>query len=101
MFEVYINNPPGKILHNERTIDSIGSLTDQYAAAWHIQWLKGTISGKHTKSIPAYTKALKLQYEDKDAKDEAYTSLETVQYDWCIQNMFTVKGSLLAVIVVP
>jgi hypothetical protein len=62
---------------------------DRYAAAWHIQWLKGTFSGKHPKSITGYIQALKLRFEDEDAKDEAYAALEKVRYDGCIRDMFT------------
>jgi hypothetical protein len=62
---------------------------DKYAAAWHVQWIRGTLSGKHPKSITGYIQALKLRFEDKDAKDEAYAALEKVRYDGCIRDMFT------------
>jgi len=71
MVKVYIQDQPEKFPNDEWTIDWIGSLMDKYAAAWHIQWLRGTISGKHPKSITGYIQALKLRFEDKDAKDEA------------------------------
>jgi hypothetical protein len=32
---------------------------DKYAAAWHIQWLKGTLSGRHPKSITGYVQDVK------------------------------------------
>jgi hypothetical protein len=60
-----------------------------YAVAWHIQWIKGTLSGAHPKSINGYKNAIKLRFEDKDAKDEVYTDMEKVRYDGCIRNMFT------------
>jgi len=62
---------------------------DKYAAAWHIQWLKGTLSGKHPKSFTGYVQALKLRFEDKNANGEAYADLEKVRYEGCIQDMFT------------
>jgi len=62
---------------------------DKYAAAWHIQWIEGTLTGKHPKSIAGYIQSLKLRFEDKDAKDEAYASLEKVRYEGCIRDMFT------------
>ena len=62
---------------------------DKYAAACHVQWSKGTVSGKHPKSITGYVQALKLRFEDRDDKDEAYASLEKVRYDGCIRDMFT------------
>jgi len=89
MMEVYIQDQPEKFPNDRRTIDWIGSLMDKYAAAWHIQWIKGTVSGKHPKSITGYVQALKLRFEDKDDKDEAYASLEKVRYDGCIRDMFT------------
>ena len=89
MMEVYIQDQPEKFPNDRRTIDWIGSLMDKYAAAWHIQWIKGTVSGKHPKSITGYVQALKLRFEDRDDKDEAYASLEKVRYDGCIRDMFT------------
>jgi len=47
------------------------------------------VSGKHPKSITGYVQALKLRFEDRDDKDEAYASLEKVRYDGCIRDMFT------------
>jgi len=77
----------GPIANN--TIDWIGSLMNKYAAAWHIQWLKGTLNGTHPKSMTGYVNALKLRFEDRDAKDQAYANLEKVRYDGCIRDMFT------------
>jgi len=87
--EVYIRVQPEKFPNDERTIVWIGSLMDKYAAVWHIQWIKGTMSGKHPKSITGYIQSLKLRFEDKDAKNKAYNSLEKVRYDGCIRDMFT------------
>jgi len=52
---------------------------ESYAASWHIQWIKGTLTGLHLKSMTGYVNALKLRFEDKDATDEAYTDLEKVR----------------------
>jgi len=54
LMEVYIQDQPAKFPNDEHTIDWIGSLMDKYAAAWHVQWIEGTISGKHPKSITGY-----------------------------------------------
>jgi len=62
---------------------------DSYAASWHIQWLKGTLAGTHPKSMTGYVNAVKLKFEEKDAKDEANADLEQVQYEGCICDMFT------------
>jgi len=62
---------------------------ESYAASWYIQWIKGTLNGTHPKSMTGYVNALKLRFEDKDAKDEAFASLEEVRYEGCIRDMFT------------
>jgi len=89
LVQVYIEDQPEKFPKDQRTIDWIGSLMESYAASWHIQWLKGTLNGTHPKSITGYVNALKLRFEDKDAKDEAYAELEEVRYEGCIRDMFT------------
>ena len=89
LVQVYIKDQPERFPEDERTIDWIGSLMDSYAASCHIQWLKGTLSGLHPKSMTGYVNALKLRFEDKDAKDEAYAALEKVRYEGCIRDMFT------------
>jgi len=89
LVQVYIEDQPEKFPKDERTIDWIGSLMDSYAASWHIQWLKGTLSGLHPKLMMGYVNAFKLRFEDKDTKDEAYADLEKVRYEGCIRNMFT------------
>jgi len=62
---------------------------ESYAASWHIQWIKGTLNGTNPKSMTGYVNALKLRFEDKDAKDEAFASPEEVRYEGCIRDMFT------------
>jgi len=89
LVQVYIEDQPEKFPKDQRTIDWIGSLMDSYAASWHIQWLKGTLNGTHPKSMTGYVNALKLRFEDKDAKDEVYAELEEVRYEGCIRDMFT------------
>jgi len=36
-----------------------------------------------------YINAPKLRFKDRDAKDEAYSDLEKVQYEGCIRDIFT------------
>jgi hypothetical protein len=50
---------------------------------------KGDSFRKTPKVKTGYIQALKLWFEDKDAKDEAYAALEKVRYDGCIGDMFT------------
>ena len=89
LVQVYIKDQPERFPEDERTIDWIGSLMDSYASSWHIQWLKGTLSGLHPKSMTGYINALKFRFEDRDAKDEAYAELVKVRYEGCIRDMFT------------
>jgi len=89
LVQVYIEDQPEKFPKDERTIDWIGSLMKFYAASWHIQWIKGTLSGLHPKSMTGYVNALKLRFEDKDAQDEAYADMEEIRYEGCIRDMFT------------
>jgi hypothetical protein len=39
--------------------------------------------------MTGYVNALTLRFEDKDARDEAYSELEKVRYEGCIRDMFT------------
>jgi hypothetical protein len=59
------------------------------AASWHIPWTKGTLSGAHPKSKISYVNALKLRFQDRDARDEADEDMEKVRYEGCIRYMFT------------
>jgi IS5 family transposase len=54
---------------------------DRYAAAWHIEWIKGTHTAKHLKSITGYIQTLRLWFEFKDANNEDYADLEKVRYN--------------------
>jgi hypothetical protein len=47
------------------------------------------LSWKHPKPITGYLEALKLRFEDQDAKDEAYAALENDLYDGCIRDLIT------------
>ena len=89
LVQVYIEDQAEKFPKDQRTIDWIGSLMESYAASWHIRWIKGTLNGTHPKSMTGYVNALKLRFEDKDAKDEAFAELEEVCYEGCIRDMVT------------
>jgi hypothetical protein len=89
MMTVFIKDQPEKFPDDERTIDWIGSMMQDYAAAWHIQWIKGTMVGTYPKSMTGYIAALELRFNDAEAEDEAYADLERVRYDGCIWDMLT------------
>jgi hypothetical protein len=52
--QVYIEDQPERFPKEHRTIGWIGSVIDKYAAACHIQWIKGTLSGAHAKLLSGY-----------------------------------------------
>jgi hypothetical protein len=89
LVQVYIEDQPEKFPKDEWTIDWIGLLMTSYAASWHIPWTKGTLSGAHPKSKTSYVNALKLRFQDRDARDEADEDMEKVRYEGCIRDMFT------------
>ena len=51
LVQVYIEDQPENFPKDNRAIDWIGSLMESYAASWHIQWIKGTLTGLHPKSV--------------------------------------------------
>jgi hypothetical protein len=89
MMTVFIKDQPEKFPDDERTIDWIGSMMEDYAAAWHIQWIRGTMVGTYPKSMTGNIAALKLRFDDAEAEDEAYADLERVRYVGCVRDMFT------------
>jgi len=60
-----------------------------YAALWHVQWERQALAGKFPRSWTAYENALSLRFDDKEARDEAYTELEKIRYQGDIRDMFT------------
>jgi hypothetical protein len=87
--QVDIQNKPERFPKDERTIDWIDSLMDQYAAALLIPQIEEIIPGVHLDSLTNYSNALRLHFEYKEARDEAYVSLGKVKYVGCIRDMFT------------
>jgi hypothetical protein len=85
----YIKDQPEQFPGDERTVQWIGLMMDKYAAAWHMQWIRGTMSELHPKTMSIYVNALTLLFENKEAKDNAYCDLEKVRYVGCIGDMFT------------
>jgi len=88
LVQVYIEDQPDNFPKDNRAIDWIGSLMDSYAAFWHIQWIEGTLTGLHLKSVMGYSNAHKLRFEENDAKDEASADVDNVRYEGCIRDMF-------------
>jgi hypothetical protein len=89
MMTVFIKVQPEKFPDDERTINWIGSRMDEYAAAWQIQWIRGTMTGADPRSITGYVAALKLRFDDQEAEDKGYASLEKDRYEGCIRDIYT------------
>jgi len=84
-----MHDQPEKFEDTRRTINWVGGLLNQYAAAWHVQWERQALAGKIPKSWTTYQKDLVLRFKDKAAQDEVYTELEKIRYEGDIQDMFT------------
>lgn len=90
LVQVYIEHQPEKFPNDDRTIEWIESLKDQYSAvSLQEQWLEGTLAGTHPKSITGNVNTLQLKFNDTDAKDHTYAALENVRYDGWIRDMCT------------
>jgi len=64
-------------------------LLTKYAGAWHVQWERKAFLGKHPRSWTTYQNDIKLQFEDKEARDIAYAKMEQVRYKGDMRDMFT------------
>lgn len=78
--QIYIEDQEETFSNHETIINWIRSLIDKYAAAKHIQWIKGTLNGLHPKSLAENVNALILWFEDREARDKPYADLEKVKY---------------------
>lgn len=77
--QVYIKDQLEKFPKDEQTIDWIGSLMDSHESAQHIQWIKGTLTNAHLKSMTGFVNVLKLWFKDEEKEEKAYEDIENVQ----------------------
>ena len=87
--ETFVHDQPEKFEDAGRTINWVGGLLTKYAGAWHVQWERNAILGKHPRSWTTYQIDIKLQFSDKEARDVAYAKMEQVRYKGDIRDMFT------------
>jgi hypothetical protein len=61
----------------------------KYAGAWHVQWERKALAGHYPRSWTPYQNDTKLQFENKEARDVAYSKMGKIRYKGCIWDMFT------------
>jgi len=88
-FETFIQDQPEKFEDPGRTINWVRELLTKYAGAWHVQWERNALAGKYPRSWTTYQNDIKLRFEDKEARDVAYSKMEKVRCKGDIRNMFT------------
>jgi hypothetical protein len=72
----FIHDQAEKFEDAGRIINWVGGLLTKYAGAWHVQWERKALAGKHPRSWTTYQNNIKLQFEDKKAKDVADSKME-------------------------
>jgi len=76
MVQTHINDQPEKFEDKGRTIYWVGGHLKKYVAAWHEQWERQALNRKFPRSGVIYQNDITLIFEDKEAQDEAYASME-------------------------
>jgi hypothetical protein len=89
MLETFINDQPEKFEDSGRTINWVGGFLQKYAGAWHVQWERKALAGHYPRSWTTYRNDIKLRFENKEARDVAYSKMGKIRYKGCIRDMFT------------
>jgi len=89
MLETFIQNQPEKFEDPGRTINWVGGFLQKYAGAWHVQWERKALAGQYPRSWTTYKNDIKLRFENKEARDVAYSKMGKIRYEGCIRDMFT------------
>ena len=89
MLETFINDQPEKFEDSGRTINWVGGFLQKYAGAWHVQWERKALAGHYPRSWTTYQNDIKLRFENKEARDIAYSKMGKIRYKGCIRDMFT------------
>jgi len=89
MLETFINDQPEKFEDSGRTINWVGGFLQKYAGAWHVQWERKALAGHFPRSWTTYQNDIKLRFENKEARDVAYSKMGKIRYKGCIRDMFT------------
>jgi hypothetical protein len=67
----------------------IGGVLKKYAMAWHVQWERQALAAKLPRSWTTYQPDVMLRFEDKEARNQAYSDLVKVRYEGDIRDIFT------------
>jgi len=89
MLEMFIHDQPEKFEDSGRTINWVGGFLQKYAGAWHVQWERKALAGQYLRSWTTYQNDIKLRFENKEARDVAYSKMGKIRYKGCIRDMFT------------
>jgi hypothetical protein len=89
MLEKFIHDQPEKFEDPGRTINWVGGFLHKYAGAWHVQWGRKALAGHYPRSWTTYQNDIKLPFENKEARDGAYSKMGKIRYKGCIRDMFT------------
>ena len=89
MLETFIHDQPEKFEDPGRTINWVGGFLQKYAGAWHVQWERKALAGHYPRSWTTYQNDIKLRFENKEARDMAYSKMGKIRYKGCIRDMFT------------
>jgi hypothetical protein len=89
MLETFIHDQPEKFQDPGRTINWVGGFLHKYAGAWHVQWERKALAGEYPRSWTTYQNDIKLRFENKEARDVAYSKMGKIRYQGCIRDMFT------------
>jgi len=89
MLETFIHDQPEKFEDSGRTINWVGGFLQKYAGAWHVQWERKALAGQYPRSWTTYQNDIKLRFENKEARDVAYSKMGKIRYKVCIRDMFT------------
>jgi hypothetical protein len=89
MLETFIHDQPEKFQDSGRTINWVGGFLQKYAGAWHVQWERKALAGQYPRSWTTYQNDIKLRFENKEARDVAYSKMGKIRYKGCIRDMFT------------
>jgi len=89
MLETFIHDQPEKFEDSGRTINWVGGFLQKYAGAWHVQWERKALAGQYHRSWTTYQNDIKLRFENKEARNVAYSKMGKIRYKGCIRDMFT------------
>jgi len=84
MLETFIHDQPEKFEDSGRTINWVGGFLQKYAGAWHVQWERKALAGQYPRSWTTYQNDIKLRFENKEARDVAYSKMGKIRYKGCI-----------------